>query len=192
MQNNPLSSISPTTTDNELVELTKTNSDNLAVLIDRYWSRLFAYIKRISYFSNEDIEDILQEVFIKVYKNLNAFDPDLKFSTWVYQITRNQTIDQIRKTKARPQTVHLEDNELLTIFKSSVDLEKEFNTKEHLNQIKEIINNLPFKYKEVMILKFLEEKSYEEIMDIVKKPKGTVASLINRGREMVTNQIKQS
>jgi len=178
-------------TDEELVELAKKNPDNFEALVVRYQGRLFYFVKRISYFSSEEIEDVLQETFIKVYRNLNGFDRDMKFSTWIYQITRNCAIDAMRKKRVRPQNVQLEDQELVAIFRSSVDIESEAIMKESFNKIKNIINKLPFKYREVMILRFLEEKSYEEIMDIVKKPKGTVAALISRGRKMVAEESKK-
>lgn len=179
-------------TDNELVEISKTNPEAFSELVSRYQGRLFAYVRKISYFSNEDIEDILQEVFIKVYKSLNLFDGDLKFSTWIYQITRNATIDAIRKKQVRPQTVWLEDDEMVRIFKSNIDIKKQLEKKEEKEIIKKIINSLPYKYKEVMILRFLEDKTYEEIMDIVQKPKGTVAALINRGKKMLVEEAKKS
>ncbi len=181
----------PENSDSELVELSKTNPDIFEELVVRYQERLFFFIKRISYFGNEDIEDLLQEVFIKVYKNLNGFDQDLKFSTWIYQITRNTVFDAIRKKHARPQETHLENEEMVKIFKAGIDLENEAALKNDLEKIKKIINALPYKYKEVMILRFLEEKNYEEIMDIVKKPKGTVAALINRGRKMIKKELEQ-
>ena len=179
------------TSDSELVKLSKTDPDIFEELVVRYQERLFFFIKRISYFGNEDIEDLLQETFIKVYKNLNAFDQDLKFSTWIYQITRNTVVDAIRKKHARPQETHLEDEELVKIFRSGIDLENEMEAKDSLEKIKKIIASLPFRYKEVMILRFLEERTYEEIMDIVKKPKGTVAALINRGRKMIMKEAKE-
>lgn len=174
--------------DQELVELAKTNPENFEALVVKYQQPLFYYIKRISYFDEEDIEDILQEVFIKVYKSLNAFDNTLKFSSWIYQITRNNTIDSIRKKHARPQTMQLEDDELLKIFISTTDIENETAMKDKLEKVKDILSKLPYKYKEVMVLKFLEQKTYEEMMDILKKPKGTVAALISRGRKMVTEE----
>jgi RNA polymerase sigma-70 factor (ECF subfamily) len=178
-------------TDNALVELTKKNEDAFAVLVDRYWQRLFDFTRRISYFSNEDIEDILQEVFIKVYRYLNDFNGDLKFSTWIYQITRNCTIDAIRKKQVRPQIAQMEDREFVNLFKETLSLENEFMLKDNLQQVKQIINELPLEYKEIMILRFLEEKNYEEIMDIIKKPKGTVASLISRGKKIVWERAKE-
>lgn len=177
--------------DNELVELSKTDPDVFGELVARYERRLFAFIRRISYFSQEDIEDIIQETFIKVYKNLNGFDNSFKFSTWIYRIARNTTFDAIRKKHTRPQSARLEDEELLKIFRSGIDLEKEMVVADDLNKIRKIIDAMPLNYKEIFILKFIEEKSYEEIMDIVKKPKGTIATLISRGRKMIENEMEK-
>jgi RNA polymerase sigma-70 factor (ECF subfamily) len=177
--------------DEDLVKEVLRNPENLSFLIDRYWEQLFYFVKRISYFSPDDIEDILQDVFIKVYKNINSFDKSYKFSTWIFQITRNATIDAIRKNSSRSQEISLEKNDLnLFLFDKGIGIDKEIVNRENLEEIKKIINSLPFKYKEVMILKFLEEKSYDEIVDIIKKPKGTVASLLNRGRSIFLEKAK--
>lgn len=176
-------------TDLQLVKLSLQEGENFGLIVDRYSDPLFRYLRRISYFSPEDIEDMLQEVFIKVYKNLNSFDQAMKFSTWIYQITRNQMIDEIRKKKARPDELKLLDDEWLKMFRSGIDLGKQLETKEELERVKKLMEQLPFQYKEVLMLRFLEEKSYEEIVDIVKKPKGTVAALINRGRKMVKELV---
>lgn len=177
--------------DSELVELSKTDPDVFGELVARYERRLFAFVRRISYFPQEDIEDIIQETFIKVYKNLNGFDDSFKFSTWIYRIARNTTFDAIRKKHTRPQSARLEDEELLKIFRSGVDLEKEMVVTDDLNKIRKIIDKMPINYKEIFILKFIEEKSYEEIMDIVKKPKGTIATFISRGRKMIEKEMEK-
>ncbi|MEA1926277.1 MAG: sigma-70 family RNA polymerase sigma factor [Patescibacteria group bacterium] len=177
--------------DSKIVELSKTELDIFEELVLRYQERLFRYIKRISYFNNEDAEDIIQEVFIKAYRNLNDYDDSFKFSTWIYRITRNCTIDEIRKKHTHPQSMPLEDEELLKIFKSNINVENEIEIKDHLEKVKKIINDMPFRYKEVLILRFLEEKSYEEMMDILRKPKGTVAALVNRGKKMIAKEAKK-
>ena len=177
--------------DEDLVKKVLENPDHLTFLVDRYWQKLFWFVKRMSYFSSEDIEDILQEVFIKVYKNINGFDDSYKFSTWVFQITRNTTIDTIRKKSVRPQEVGFDQEDLKTIFsENGIGIEQQIINEEQLKEAEKIIDSLPLKYREVMILKFLEEKSYEEIMDIVKKPKGTVASLLNRGKIIFLEKAK--
>ncbi len=177
--------------DSRIVELSKTELDIFEELVLRYQERLFRYIKRISYFNSEDAEDIIQEVFIKAYRNLNDYDDSFKFSTWIYRIARNCTIDEIRKKHARPQSVQLEDEELLKIFKSNINVENEIEMKDNLEKVERIINDMPFRYKEVLILRFLEEKSYEEMMDILRKPKGTVAALVNRGKKMIIQEAKK-
>jgi len=176
--------------DKELVAAAIKNPDAFQAIVDRYWNRLFFYIRRIFYFNQEDIEDILQEVFIKIYKYLNDYDDSMAFSTWAYQITRNTAIDEIRKRKARPETVWLENEDLVKVLKSSLNLEKEYMTNDSLEKLKEIIGKMPEKYREVLILRFIEEKTYEEIMDIVQMPKGTIASLVNRGRKMILEEAK--
>lgn len=177
-------------TDEKLVEISKSNPDAYGALVLRYWDKLFYFIKRIAYFSNEDIEDILQEVFVKVYRYLNDFDDSFKFSTWIYQITRNCVIDEFRK-KSRTQSINLQDEEIFKIFRSGVNIEKEIIAKDQFEKIKKIIKNLPFKYREVMMLRFLEEKNYSEIMEIIKKPKGTVAALIGRGRKIIQKESEK-
>ncbi|QQS21412.1 MAG: sigma-70 family RNA polymerase sigma factor [Candidatus Moraniibacteriota bacterium] len=139
----------------------------------------------MSFATNEDIEDILQETFLKVYKNLNDFDGNLAFSTWIYHICRNTVIDSIRKKSSRPVTVTIDSEDLHRFFYENGDLPKTIDTAELLEKMTRLIESLPILYREVLVLKFLEEKSYEEIMDIVEKPKGTVASLINRGRKIL-------
>jgi len=177
--------------DSEIVELSKKNPDAFEVIVIRYQERLFYFIKRISFFPKEDIEDIIQEVFIKAYRFLNDFDDSFAFSTWIYRIARNTTIDEIRKKHARPQSANLEEEELVKIFRSDRDLGNEMETKDDLEKVKAIINQLPFKYREALILKFLEEKSYEEMVDILRKPKGTVAALVSRGRKMLATQVQK-
>ena len=177
--------------DKELVRAAKENPDEFQALVTRYWNRLFCYIRRMSYFSQEDIEDILQEVFIKIYKYLNDYDEEMAFSTWVYRIARNATIDEIRKRKSRPTTIWLENEDLAKVLKSSLNIEKEYVDAESLMKVKDIINNMPDKYREVLVLRFIEERSYEEIMDIVQLPKGTIASLVNRGRKIMIDEARK-
>lgn len=184
--------LSSEVTDNELVELSKHNPDRFGELVTRYQDRLFRYIKRVSYFPSDDIDDIVQDTFLKVYKSLNAFDDDLKFSTWIYQIARNTMIDAIRKKQSRPQVVYFEEDDMLKMLRSNIDIHIDVAAKDRLHIMRNIIDTMPYMYKEVLVLRFLEEKSYEEIGDIVKKSKGTVASLINRGRKMLLDEARET
>jgi len=170
--------------DAELVKLTLKDSENFLYLMQRYEAKLLRYIRRISNLNEDDAQDILQEVFIKVYNNLNNFDSSLKFSSWIYRITHNSVISNFRKLKARPQKILWDDNEdFIKNIASEFNLEKEIDGKLDREIILQILDKLDFKYKEVLELKFLEDKTYNEISDILKKPAGSVATLIHRAKK---------
>jgi RNA polymerase sigma-70 factor, ECF subfamily len=178
-------------TDEQLVVLTLKNSDYYPCLMKRYENKLLNYIIKISNMSKEDAEDTLQEIFIKTYRNLNEFDINFKFSSWLYRIAHNTTISFFRKKKASLQTFSWEEKDLNNIFKSSLNLENTNIQKLTYQQILKIINSLSLKYKEILILKYFEEKDYREISDILHKPMGTVATLINRAKISLQQELKK-
>jgi len=178
-------------TDEELVALSLEGQHNFSYLIDRYQAKLARYIRRISGLSPEDIEDLLQEVFIKIYKNLNNFDQKLKFSSWVYRICHNEVISNFRRRQARPQSVVFDEvDEFLKNLASDFDLIRETDKVFNRERVKKALSKLDFKYKEVLELRYQEEKDYKEISDILKKPTGTVATLINRAKKQLKQIIK--
>ena len=177
--------------DSDLVKLSLKNQEYFYCLILRYEKRLFYYIRRISSSSKEDTEDILQEVFISVYKNLNDFDDNLKFSSWIYRITHNKTVSQWRKASSRPKTVSADDenNKLFEFVANDEDIVSDLDREISASQIRKIIFKMDDKYRDVLVLKFLEDKDYKEISDILKKPMGTVATLINRAKHKLREDI---
>lgn len=176
-------------TDKQLVALTLKNQDYYLCLMKRYEGRLLNYILKISNINKEDAEDILQEVFVKAYQNLNDFDLNFKFSNWIYSIAHNTTISTFRKKNIRPQSVSWDNEELINILESTYNVEKDTIRQLAYEQILDIINRLPLKYKEVLILKFIENKDYKEISDILHKPMGTIATLINRAKKSLKQEL---
>ncbi|MDO8260053.1 MAG: RNA polymerase sigma factor [Candidatus Magasanikbacteria bacterium] len=181
-------------TDEELVILILENQGYFTYLIERYERKLLAYVLRISNVSHQEAEDILQDVFIKVYQNLNDFDPDLKFSSWIYRITHNEVISNYRKRRSRDKDLVIDiDDADLENFASDLDITQELDDKLLRQNIFKVLDKLDIKYREVLVLKFLEEKNYREISDIIKKPMGTVATLINRAKKAFLTELhKQS
>ena len=177
-------------TDQQLVALTLKNQKYYLCLMQRYEAKLLNYILKISSINKEDAEDILQEVFLKVYQNLNDYDSNSKFSSWIYRITHNATISAFRKKNIRPKSTPWDDEELDNILKSTSNIEKSFIQHTTYQQILNIIKRLPIKYKEILILKFIENKDYKEISDILHKPMGTVATLINRAKKMLNQELR--
>ena len=143
---------------------------------------------RISGLRKEDAEDILQDVFLKVYQNLNDFDSDLKFSSWIYRIAHNQTISNHRKLKSRPQEISI-DESAFNNFASNLDLEKDVDRVVLKKTVGAILMKMDDKYREALVLRFMEDKSYQEISDILKKPIGTVAVLIRRAKDQFKKKI---
>jgi RNA polymerase sigma-70 factor (ECF subfamily) len=142
--------------------------------VEKYEEKLLKYIMRITNIDLEEAENLLQEVFIKVYKNINEFNEGLTFSSWIYRIAHNITIDYYRKNKDKKEVSLQTDDEdyvnLIELLESDINIEEEYKKKELLIKIMNTINQLDTKYKEILILKFLEEKNYSEISDILKIP----------------------
>jgi RNA polymerase sigma-70 factor, ECF subfamily len=177
--------------DESLVKLTIEDQENFLYLIKRYEAKLTRYIKRIAGLSKEDTEDILQDVFIKTYQNINSFDKDLKFSSWIYRIAHNEVIDNYRKKQTRPQEMTFDTENILNNLVGEIDISKDIDNKYLQKNISQVLNSLDLKYREVLILKFLEEKEYKEISDILKKPMGTVATLISRAKQQFVKELKK-
>lgn len=160
--------------------------------MNRYEKQLIVYIRRISSANQADAEDILQEVFIKTYRYLNSFDQDLKFSSWIYRITHNEAINWHRKNKNK-QTLSSEDSQaVFEKIASDLNLKEKINQKMLAKKIRTIIEQLDDKYRTVLVLKFLEEKDYTEISNILKIPMGTVATLINRAKKKLKSLLIDS
>lgn len=178
--------------DEDLVLRVLDDPDEYVHLMNRYEERLLRFIRRITNVPNEDAEDILQEVFIKAYENLRGFDSSLKFSSWIYRITHNQVISHHRKRQARPQVSASIDDEVLSNTLAS-DMATDTAAKEHFDQkhIEEALKSIDQKYREVIVLKYIEDKSYDEISAILKKPVGTVGTLINRAKKHLYHAIKE-
>ena len=168
--------------------------DAFYCIVEKYEQKLLKYILRITNVSYEDAENILQEVFIKAYTKINSYNSDYSFSSWIYRIAHNHTIDYYKK-HSKKETVNLEwddDNiNFLNLFESDDNIEKNVFSKELNEKIWEIINSLDIKYKEILILKFLEEKNYKEISDILKIPEWTVATLINRWKKQFREKAEE-
>jgi RNA polymerase sigma-70 factor (ECF subfamily) len=187
-ETNPLEELS----DQELALRSERDPEFFGVFMERYETPLLRYIRRISSLPKEDAEDILQETFIKVYRNINDYDPEAKFSSWIYRIAHNQTIDTIRKRKIAAASFSIDANDAAQFLHAATDIGTETERSDILSRIEAIIRELPKTYREALILRFLEEKSYEEIMDILELPKGSVATLVHRGKKLLHEKMRET
>ena len=139
--------------DEELVTLAVEQKEFFGALISRYEAPLTRYVRRLGVRNEDDIPDVLQEVFIKIYKNLNNFDQKLKFSSWAYRIAHNEAINHIKKQKTTIpiETDNEEEAQLINILESSTDIKAETIQKETASHIRLTLQKLPKKYQKVEI-----------------------------------------
>lgn len=176
-------------TDEMLAGLLRTDTQALGEIIERYEQKLARYIYRKSHATEADCKDILQNIFIKVYKNIYDFDTNLTFSSWIYRIARNELIDWYRKEKRTPHLSLEGSDYILETLISEVETEHVAIRTEMKEHLVRAIEQLPEKYQEVIELRFFEEKSYDEIADILTIPPGTVAIRISRAKKLLHEQL---
>lgn len=154
------------------------------MIVRRYKDQLLNFVYR--FVGNmEEAEDIVQETFLRVYRNRQAYKRIAKFSTWIYTIAGNLARTELRKRKRR-RIFSISD---LGYEDKDYEISDEvFNPEAHVDSrmqeeiIQREINKLPPKFREVIILRDVQELSYEEISKILNVPIGTVKSRVNRGR----------
>jgi RNA polymerase sigma-70 factor (ECF subfamily) len=147
-------------------------------IIRRYERKLLGYANYLI-FDEADAADVVQNTFIKAYVNLNSFKIGKKFSSWIYRIAHNEAMNVLNKHK---KLVQLDEN---IDFDSGVNLEDEVIKKELKQSAQNCLRQMPIIYSEPLSLYFLEEKSYEEISDILRIPVGTVGTRINRAKSIM-------
>jgi RNA polymerase sigma-70 factor (ECF subfamily) len=168
-------------TDEELASLSLADSDYYACLVNRYTEPLRRYIIRLGG-SLADSDDILQEVFLNAYLHLNGFNRKLKFSSWIYRIAHNQAISLFRKLNVRP-TVELKELGPWQDFFLEACPGAALDQAILSEMTRKVLDKLDPGYREVLALRYMEEKDYSEISDILKKPMGTVAIMISRAKK---------
>jgi RNA polymerase sigma-70 factor (ECF subfamily) len=174
--------------DADLVRRSIESPDEFERLIERYQELLRRYVRRISRANNDELDIILQDVFIKAYENLNDFDQDLAFSSWIYRIAHNESIDYLRRNKRGGSSLDdpAYDDESVTLAETIAaddDIASDLDKGYLKTNVRTILDELDPQYRAVLVLRFLEDRSYDEISDILRKPPGTVATLIHRAKK---------
>ena len=157
-------------------------------LVMRYQSRLLNFVYR-TIGDRERAEDLVQEVFVRVYRHLHRFDQSKKFSTWIYTIASNLAKNELRNRSRNPlvlfQTIkkQWDDDHRPLQFEDSSMRPDDLYRKRHLQELVErAADELPEHHREVFILREIEGKTYEEIAEITDTQLGTVKSRLNRAR----------
>lgn len=156
-------------------------------LVRRYQRPIVGYIYRM--LSDYDASlDVSQEVFIKVYKSLDKYSSEYKFSTWLYRIAHNATIDHIRRNSQNLQSLETESEDgayQMQLESSAPTPEQNQERREWKSEIESVVKCLPSAYRELIVLRHNQELSYDEIAEVTNLPLGTVKNRLFRAREMM-------
>ncbi len=163
-------------------------------LMRKYHDAIFNFIYKMVH-DREQVEDLTQEAFIKAFGSLKKFNDEYAFSTWLYKIATNNSIDYIRKRKLQvysiDKPVDARDSEFaFELPDEGYEADRELISDQRAVMIRDAIGKLPPKYRKVIELRHVEEKSYEEIADVLKLPIGTVKAHIFRARELLYKQLR--
>ena len=174
-------------------QVLKGDQNAYADIVNLYQHKLYQVCYRMLG-NKQEAEDIAQEAFIRAYINLHSYDQKRKFSTWLYRIATNLCIDRIRKKKRDyyldAEVAGTEGLDMYSQIASDEQLPEEaIEQMELQDRIQYEISRLPDKYRSVIVLKYIEELSLQEISEILDMPLGTVKTRIHRGREALRKQL---
>jgi len=165
------------------------------VLVDRYQHRVFGFCARMLG-DRAEAEDIAQDVFVTLYKSAGNFRGDAAFSTWLFRVAKNQTLNRIKYLERRGRSARrrdiegdervarLEDHETVRPDDAVAD-------RQQAAMVQEAINELAEEHRAVVVLRDMEDLSYDEISDITGLPLGTVKSRIHRARSALAKRLSR-
>jgi len=178
--------------DEEIVHQVQSGKiDFFGILVDRYEAKIRRYARKFLS-AKEDIKDIIQEIFIKTYTNIQSFDTKRKFSSWIYRIAHNELINALKKKKKKALPLSLFDPDIF--FPHSLRnnyLNQQINRQDIQKMIDKCLDQLEPKYREPIILYYFEGLSYQEIADVIQVPISTVGVRMKRAKETMKPIFKK-
>ena len=175
-------------TDKEAVrECLKGNKDAFSEIVARYKNLVFSKVYNVTG-NYEDTLDLSQEVFVKIYRNLEKYDPSYSFASWVIRITINHTIDYMRKNKIA--TLPLDENEY-NIHHNEISPEQEYLDKVERKKLNRAIDALSDKYRLPLVMYYSQGMKYGEIAEALDIPLTKVKNRIYRARKKLKMDIER-
>jgi len=167
--------------DAELIQAT-INDDQEAfkIFVERYQKPIYSYLYRFLYQNREAAEDITQSVFLKVYQNLNTIDTAKSIKSWIYRIAHNEAANYLRSVSRKKESLF--DDEQWSKMADQKE-HQEDNSEQYSELIQKALEKIKPKYREVIVLYYFEEKSYEEIATILNSSANSVGTQIRRAKQ---------
>ncbi|MBI4090487.1 MAG: RNA polymerase sigma factor [Candidatus Komeilibacteria bacterium] len=164
------------------------DGESFGLLMERYQQKITRYARKFLFKNESDIEDIVQEAFIKAYTNIRGFDVKRRFSPWMYRIAHNEFINAAKK-RGREKIAYLD---LDTIFPQPVSPEMadaEVTRTEMRELLEQCLGQLAPKYREPLVLYYFEGMDYKELSDILQIPVSTVGVRLTRGKSIMKTLV---
>jgi RNA polymerase sigma-70 factor (ECF subfamily) len=176
--------------DNRLVSSTL-NGDvhSFSILVEKYQVDIFNFLFRLT-LCREDAEELLQDVFVRVYKYLYTYNSSMKFSSWLYSIAVNTFKDHFKRKKKQLAICSFDD-EINTGVKQTNQLEIDLETREEFREIVKIINSLKEEYRIAIILKCIQDFSYKEIGEMLGISPQNAKMRVNRARRKIGKSLNK-
>jgi len=183
--------------DFELIDLATTSNDQNAFkkLMDNYKSSIYFTILKMTN-NTDDAEDLTNEAFSKAFNKLNKFKKNYTFSTWLFRIAINNTIDFIRKKKLTATNLNRSfknkdrKNFEMEIKDETMNPSEKTIHKQKVHLVRKYVSKLPSKYKQLIIYRYFDELSYKEIAKKTMSPLGTIKTQLFRARELLFKILK--
>jgi RNA polymerase sigma-70 factor, ECF subfamily len=185
-------------TDHELVTFARSGSEKAyRELLDRYQRPVFSLVYRMVR-DRELAEDLAQETFVKVFNHLESYNPKYKFSSWIFKIASNLSIDTLRKKgldtvsldgSRNARTSEEMESSRISVASPDENPEELLEAKELGEEIESAIGGLRAEYRTAILLRHVEGRPYEEIAEIMEVPLGTVKTYIHRARSELREML---
>lgn len=158
------------------------------LIVDRYEQKLLRYGRKFLQ-RTEDIQDIVQDVFMSAYRGMQSFDTSLRLSPWLYRIAHNAFVNRLRDVARGPLFIDLDTLLAHQVYEDPAESERE--QKEMRRMLDGGLAKLSAKYREVLVLHYFEEMPYKDIADVLRIPMGTVSIRMLRAKQALADALKK-
>lgn len=189
----------PTPSDEDLARRAQRGDvDSFALLVTRYQRLVFRILWLRLGEAREDAEDLTQDAFLRAWEHLHQYDPGRPFKAWIAQVARNLATDRHRARARRPEDLGLDEPALdaltapsasLSSYAGAADPQVHVEANEERRRLLGHLRDLPDHYREVLVLRFVEDLAYEDIALLLDVPLGSVKTRIFRGRELLKQRL---
>jgi RNA polymerase sigma-70 factor (ECF subfamily) len=186
-----LPAASPDTTETLIQRCVQGDQRAWDLIVGQYWRKVFNIAYKFVG-KHDEAEDLTQDIFLKIFKSIGTFDRRANFQTWLISVSRNLCIDHYRSVRKERQTINRDVDAIeLPVISPDHNQVEALEQRDRVALLRKALAALPATLRTAVLMRDLQELSYQEIADTLRLPEGTVKSRINRGRTELARQIRK-